>query len=117
MIDEQTRAAMVEEMCRSHYLRWDPPGPADNWTQCNKGDKALFRSWMAKDLTAAILAAEARGWKLTHREATEDMIEAAMKLDDIGYPAGSEFDLATRSEFRATCAVMHDAAPKWEDRK
>ncbi len=80
-------------MARAFYeTYWQAIGSPELLT-----DEALL--YVGKAITAAILAAEARGFKLVGPEATDDMAHAGTYI-------------TTPQMWRA----MHDAAPKWEDK-
>ena len=93
--DAKTRAAMVEAAMDIHY-------GADVWRDFEEGYIAQARSRVYAALTAAILAMEARGYKVTGPEATEAQI-AALRAG-----AESEADDWARA---------HAAAPGWGDGK
>ena len=99
--DAQTRAAMVEAACvayvKAHPILQDWPGSITQIGQEN------LRSWMASAITVAILAAEARGFKLVHRGATDTMkMEWVRKFDNAMGP-------------QRMWEIQHNAAPGWGD--
>jgi hypothetical protein len=68
---------------------------------------------MDRAITAAFLAAEARGYKLTHRDATDEMSRAAWEGEGTDYVGEHHRICSFDTAFRDA----HDAAPGWEDGK
>jgi hypothetical protein len=100
MIDPETRAAMMD----AAYARI---------FDLDDENEDAHRIIVRDALTSAILTAEARGFKLTHREATEDMKHAgACSLD---YPSVYMGGPSPGNKIRARYVhkTMHNAAPGW----
>ena len=88
----EIRAAMVEAAYRELYQEDDE-------------NEAVHRRMIGHALTAAILAAEARGFKLVGPEATLDMLNAGWEKM-FGETAGPTSEVHY---------AMHAAAPGWGD--
>ena len=102
--DAEIRVAMLEAAMDIHY-------GADVWRDFEEGYIAQACSRVYAALTAAILAMEARGYKVTGPEATEKMDIAARdwSATKFGKPIGSDAS-------RGCWEIQHSAAPKWEDK-
>lgn len=97
MIDPKVKAAMVEAAMKSLY-----------YDQSTRGSRLTFGQLCQHNaelsVTAAMLAAEAQGYKLVGPEATEEMVAVIWDSYWDGSGAGKD-----------TWRAGHAAAPGWED--
>ena len=100
--DPQTRAAMVEAAATALFMADEMVQfrMAFSWSDQPEPFKDRYRKQASAAITAAILAAEARGFKLVGPGATTAQIDA------LHAGCSSEAD---------DWAQAHAVAPKWED--
>ena len=111
MVDAETRAAMVEagaQVIYDHYQcdRLD----CAQFPDCQKDGKCERAEIVFEAaITAAILAAEERGFKLVGPDATEEMLKASGD-EEWKYQAGNYGQGLPHED---VWLHQHDAAPKW----
>jgi len=110
--DAKTRAAMVEAMAEALFLADEMVQfrKAFPWADQSEAFKDRYRKSACSALPAAILEAQARGFKLVGPEATEEML-LAMEAAPCGDPDGGE----TGVFWGPMWTDAHTAAPGWEN--